>query len=330
MGLRTRNKQSVLPSAASAPNSPTSPSSQKATNTSPRKTTPKSGTTTTATTTATTSIQKISCLIISIVILLLLGIFISSSFSFDRQPIGVLQDSFANLDDDGNESNDDGNELLNNYEDGTKDGGITKILTVPLILDEKLSSSSTSTQQQKVSSATLKQKVPYGTVRQSHINEIHNGITSSKLQNPNPLLLKGWGEHNIAKNKKFIHEMKYENFIQRFGNYTQYVKNEFVQIMKDDKNVDCISPSSSMVRLMKTSETNLLFFTNNYESPLFLDALRDLYTLPDLLDWSSTNANTKSSSSSNESFHVFSAMVKGSYHGFHNHDDAHIYQVRIL
>jgi hypothetical protein len=70
--------------------------------------------------------------------------------------------------------------------------------------------------------------------------------------------------------------MTYTNFNTQFGNYTLYVKDEFVQpmIMKDNdkkqKKMDietnnnyCISPTSSMIRLMKTSETNILFFTNN-------------------------------------------------------------------
>merc|ERR1712038_2128923 len=80
---------------------------------------------------------------------------------------------------------------------------------------------------------------------------------------------------------------------------------------------------------------NLLFFTNNHESPHFFQSLQKFYTTPSPIDFtkssSSSTTNTKEQHQQQQqessTFHVFSAMVRGSYHSFHYHPEAQITQL---
>jgi SAM-dependent methyltransferase len=74
---------------------------------------------------------------------------------------------------------------------------------------------------------------------------------------------------------------------------------------------------------MQKSEKMLLVFTNNLESPDFMRSLRTHYVIPDEINYE----NSTRIGSSSDSFHVFSAMVKGSYYAFHRHDEAQITQI---
>jgi len=202
-------------------------------------------------------------------------------------------------------------------------------------------------------------------VRRLSIQEMMN--PEHQQARTKPLLLTGWKEYQTSQsngagdssNDAFSVSMQEENFQKVFGNYTQYVKNQFVQPLKDKQDRKCLATSSSVVKLMKMKSKSLgiitrstdnkskqikknadkgkdngdhiLFFTNDSESPDFFRALKATYTIPSPLHYGAdTDAETDTAETEDKSgkgFHVFSAMVQGSFHGFHKHDDAHIYQI---
>jgi len=152
----------------------------------------------------------------------------------------------------------------------------------------------------------------YSPVEQISITDFNNIL---KGQSNRPLLVKK--NEQVSEKEQTVDALsialQQEAFDATFGNYTQYVKNEFVQPLtyNGDK---CTAPTSYMQNLMKTSKKNLLFFTNDEESPYFMDRLMKMYEHPGRLNY----PNKKNS------FSVFSSMVKGSYHGFHKHLEGHI------
>lgn len=156
----------------------------------------------------------------------------------------------------------------------------------------------------------------------SHTEIELDAFLNSKTQRSrgsSPYLIKGWRDKQRQLGysiEKLLSSLSQEKFDQNFGNYTQYVKNQFVQPF-EHRGEKCIAPAGSLQNIMKASEDNILFFTNDKESPDFINHLRTLYEHPGYLNYSDAG----------KSFHVFSLMVKGSYHGFHKHDEAHIQQV---
>lgn len=204
------------------------------------------------------------------------------------------------------------------------------VITVPLVIYDDKSKA-------KDSITIATNPVTSNPVRQLSIKEMMKPEHQKALTKP--LLLTGWTEYH-PQNQDFSAFMQEENFIKEFGNYTQYVKNQFVQPLKDKEDRKCLSTASSIVKLMKTTakslkftaattrtskeevvgEDNLLFFTNDLESPDLFRALKTKYTIPLPLHYDAGD-------STGESFHVFSAMVQGSFHGFHKHNEAHIYQI---
>lgn len=231
---------------------------------------------------------------------------------------------------------------------------LTQFVTVPLVFlnNEKSSGSSSSGIGDSASASSYQIKhldIPYqarpsAPIRQMHIKDLmhdseeeHKTDLSSSSQRQ-PLLLTGWEDFNRNNMKQFLHLMEKQNFLTQFGNYTQYVKDEFVQPLMDDQNEKCIAPSSAILKMMETSKNNLLFFTNDVESPDFFKSLLEHYDPPSPLNYARRKLSENSESekisedvqgedSSFGGFHVFSAMVKESYHGFHQHDDAQIYQI---
>lgn len=148
-------------------------------------------------------------------------------------------------------------------------------------------------------------------------------LSKTKTKYDRPLLITGWQDTQNAENmRQFSKTMKYDNFATKFGNYTMFVKDEYVQPLKDKKNRKCIAPTSYKMKIMKAAEQNTLFFTNDVESPLFMRELTKLYTIPEPIDYKNGHGHSDS-----DGFHVFSGMVQGSYHGFNFHDEAQIYQV---
>lgn len=229
---------------------------------------------------------------------------------------------------------------------------IHEVVTVPMVIyaNSKDSTNSHNADNTKPR-LNLNMNAP---VRHLSIQEMMN--PEHQQARTKPLLLTGWKEYQSqsngdSSNDSFSVSMQEENFQKEFGNYTQYVKNQFVQPLKDKQDRKCLATSSSIVKLMKmkskslgifTGSTDmskfknadkdngdhLLFFTNDLESPDFFRALKATYTIPSPLHYGAdANAYADTEDKSGLSFHVFSAMVQGSFHGFHKHDDAHIYQI---
>ena len=219
------------------------------------------------------------------------------------------------------------------------------IITVPVLVPHTmkdlagLSDSSGDTSKHRSASITLP-------VRQLSIQEMMNPEFNNAQEKP--LVLTGWEKYQRSTTKgiddTFASSMEETSFLSEFGNYTHYLKNEFVQPLKDNRGINCIATASSILELMRmkskssilgdsSSNTldsknddlgnHLLFFTNDLESPDFFQVLKKKYTVPSPLHYGSTE-NSSNSNDVKKSFHVFSAMMKGSFHGFHKHDDAHI------
>lgn len=194
-------------------------------------------------------------------------------------------------------------------------------LVVLNILNDEATISDATTTTTSVKTFSVQQTTDTIPIQQLSIDQ----MMKQKNDISSPLLLTGWETHssqNQHKIESFKKQMEKDYFLEEFGNYTQYVKDQFVQPLKDKQNHKCIAPTSSIFHLMEVSATdeNLLFFTNDLESPHFFTALREKYDIPEPLDY-------KQISKAESSFNFFSGMKKGSYHGFHFHDESHIYQI---
>ena len=123
-------------------------------------------------------------------------------------------------------------------------------------------------------------------------------------------------------------------FTARNGSHPQYAKRGDVQPLKDGEGKQCTASTATLTKIMEELFANdengnasremkddLLFFTNDYENPTFIDAVESDYDLPQPLKnhpaWSGRKAR----------FQVFSAMEQGSSYPFHHHDAAWLGQV---
>lgn len=122
-------------------------------------------------------------------------------------------------------------------------------------------------------------------------------------------------------------------FTARYGSHPQYVKRGDVQPLQDGNGKQCTASTATLTKIMEERFANsanapsremkddLLFFTNDYENPTFIDATQSDYDVPQPLKnhpaWSGDKAG----------FKVFSAMEQGSSHPFHHHDAAWLGQV---
>mmetsp|Transcript_16224 Transcript_16224/g.19814 ORF Transcript_16224/g.19814 Transcript_16224/m.19814 type:complete len:1003 (+) Transcript_16224:128-3136(+) len=220
-----------------------------------------------------------------------------------------------------------------------QESAIHDIITVPVVMLQNDQNSATSIGRNTGKAFPSRKHIPVQQLSIQDMTEPHHANARTK-----PLLLTGWNEYQnqVESSTTLSTLMEEENFRKKFGNYTQYVKDQFVQPFVDNKERKCLAPTSSIMDLMKMKskaltsinsstkdddENNLLFFTNNLESPEFFEAFQEKYTVPSPINYDLETGSKINSSSSSSGFHVFSAMVQGSFHGFHKHDNAQYYQI---
>lgn len=208
----------------------------------------------------------------------------------------------------------DGSYLGHNYMQQTQEEMSTEeksILTVPIVIHDP------QIDIKKQDSSSKVQKA----IRVVAIKDFSK--PESRGAGRKPLLLTGWNEYQ--KDNQLSSEMKFEKFNKVFGNYTQYLKNEEVQPLKDAKGRNCLVTTSAMIDLMQSSsklsnkeQDGLLFFTNDFEAPEFFRRLKKLFVMPSPIDYTNDG---------DEGFNFFSGMVTGSFHAFDRHDDSQIHQI---
>jgi hypothetical protein len=157
---------------------------------------------------------------------------------------------------------------------------------------------------------------------ESHLTKVRitpiRQLLLAEMKNPEhqnartkPLLLTGWNDYQKDDNAKlFSSAMEEDNFRKEYGKYTQFVKNQLAQPLKDKQGRKCIATSCAIVELMEmkstasemisslTNDHYLSFITNDLESPDFFSAFKRKYTIPLPLNFYEA-----------VSFREFSAMV---------------------
>lgn len=120
-----------------------------------------------------------------------------------------------------------------------------------------------------------------------------------------PVIVRGW-----TKPK----EWQEQPLMKKVGHYQQYIKDGFVQPVKDNNEELCTLPGTMIANVMKKSEKNLLFFTNNKENEQFMKDIEPDYQVPSFV-------------SHIDGFQVFSAVAKDRSHTFHKHGESWLGQV---
>ena len=128
-----------------------------------------------------------------------------------------------------------------------------------------------------------------------------------------------------------------KDFVRRFGQLPQYVKDGTVQPRRDADGTRCTLTTRALVRAMAgrgggvdgdhppAADQDLLFFTNDRENPSFFDAIgprnEEAEAPPQIRSGAGTGLEE------GEGFRVFSAMELGSSHPFHRHGAAWLGEV---
>lgn len=203
--------------------------------------------------------------------------------------------------------------------DATKWNRLTILVTLALVLLLGRSS------QSKPESAILQKLAPEDTfatespeedrsLEQQPIPPEHCSISHFALDShdavgsgsSNPVLLRGWERPKQWTEGEFINKM---------GEYQQYLKDGIVQPMKDSQGELCRLPGSEIAKLMKERpDKEILFFTNNKENKAFMRDLDKDYQVPEHLQHIT-------------GFQVFSGVPKGRSHSFHKHGESWLGQV---
>jgi 2-polyprenyl-3-methyl-5-hydroxy-6-metoxy-1,4-benzoquinol methylase len=147
-----------------------------------------------------------------------------------------------------------------------------------------------------------------------------SAVTSGSKQ---PVILHGWD-----RPKQWSEQV----FLDKMGQYPQYLKDRTVQPMKKNSRVQpmkkksrdlkqqqqqvCTLPGTEIANLMKTTSADkeILFFTNDKENEAFMRELDKDFIVPEYLQHI-------------RGFEVFSAMAKGKSHSFHRHGESWLGQV---